>query len=859
MVIIMDLLKKRWFKLGKLSVKYYKGSMTVENTAPSHAFLVYPKLFRCGAEKEITLRLEGKLIDGTGCELKILNRHRQILGSCGLNGFFVRQFTWLKYYILALLIPGNSKIEITSAQYYSVRKTDLLTDSYLSGDVLVVAPGYPSLEDKYNMGFIHTRVQAYQALGWKVNVATINDDVPMGCYTFEGVDIVRGDFYFLRELLQLRHFQRVMIHFFDDRFANVLESVDMTNTKLYFYLHGAETLYRDWPKIASPYFGPPAEITGDMERQFRKKDFFIHKYNEISNAKWVFVTEFTRSRCQELLNIQFKNSTVIPCLIDTDLFSYEKKNPELRKKIFILRKFYNVNSYSLDTDVRVILELSHRPFFDDLEFDIYGDGWLHEEIVRPLLQFRNVHIHKKFLTHDEIRKVHQSHGIALFATRFDSQAVSSCEAASSGCAVVTSDIPGIRQFIPAELGVMCQTEQYREYADVIEKMYYNPAYFLDVACAESESVRSKFDYTHTIQKEVEMFAAESSEPYFHFAPLAPQPILSIIVPSYNVEKYLRSTVISMLDQKNAGKIEILIINDGSKDRTAEIASELQKLTEVDGSSIVRLIDKENGGHGSTINVGIRQARGKYVKVVDGDDTVDSEEFEKLIDILERENSDVVLNNYIEDFAVTNRTNTMKIYSQLKPGIQYRFEDVCYPNYGFSTWGPILSCSSYKTSMLRNADFSLLEKTFYVDMELNINVAICCDTITYYDLDIYRYLLGRAGQSVNASSYRRNFRHHENVCIRMIEIYQQNKEKLPQSKNDYIVNHLLLPMISTQYEIAINYRKERSAFLSFDKRLKQYPSLYNNRKIRIKKVRFHRATRGILVPLNGLFVKLNRRR
>lgn len=298
------------------------------------------------------------------------------------------------------------------------------------------------------------------------------------------------------------------------------------------------------------------------------------------------------------------------------------------------------------------------------------------------------------------------------------------------------------------------------------------------------------------------------------------------------------------------------MNDGSKDRTLEIALELNKKYSLGNKSLVKVIDKENGGHGSTINKGIEVATGKYIKVVDGDDTVDSEEFEKLVDILEKEDSDIVLNNYIEDFAKTNFANVMKIYNNLKPGIKYRFDDLCYDNYGFSWWGPILSCSSYKASMLKNGNFKLSEKMFYVDMELNINVAILCNTITYYDLNIYRYLLGRVGQSVSRASYRKNYKHHENVCINMVETYYKNINRISESKKYYIENKLILPMVSTQYEICINYYNISKPFREFNKRLKQYPYFYNNEKIKIRNVVFHRKTNGRFIFLNDILIKTN---
>ena len=105
-------------------------------------------------------------------------------------------------------------------------------------------------------------------------------------------------------------------------------------------------------------------------------------------------------------------------------------------------------------------------------------------------------------------------------------------------------------------------------------------------------------------------------------------ILTIAIPSYNSMDYMRNCIESLLP--GGEDVEILIVDDGSKDDTAKIGRELVKQYKVGNHEIVKLIDKENGGHGSTINVGIQKAQGKYVKVVDGDDTVDSEEFAKLI-------------------------------------------------------------------------------------------------------------------------------------------------------------------------------------------------------------------------------------
>ena len=96
-------------------------------------------------------------------------------------------------------------------------------------------------------------------------------------------------------------------------------------------------------------------------------------------------------------------------------------------------------------------------------------------------------------------------------------------------------------------------------------------------------------------------------------------ILTVTVPSYNVQAYLEDCLESFVNSEVMDDIEVLIVNDGSSDDTATIAERYVSKYE----NTFRLINKENGGHGSTINTGAREARGKYFKVVDGDDWVDT--------------------------------------------------------------------------------------------------------------------------------------------------------------------------------------------------------------------------------------------
>ncbi len=425
----MNLLKKKWIKPKEIDIKYEEDNIILENKTNNNKFLIYPTIFHKNSKKEISIKIEGDIIYGTGCTLKILNRHKEILGECGLNSVYANKYERLKYYIIVLMLPALSKVKVTKIEYVQEIQNNI-EDEYFVEDTLLITPGYPSLENKYNTAFVHTRVQAYRKAGINLDVAVVNSIPGIKVYEFEGIKVFKCNYSMLRNILQKKKYKRILIHFFDNNYGNVLDSIDLTETKLFFYLHGADVLYRDCEKYASNYFEKNMDILY-LENEFKNRDYYIKKYNENSNVKWIFVSDFVKNRAEELLNIKFNNYEIIPCFIDTEFFKYEIKNPELRKKIFILRRFTNDKCYAIDIDIRTILELSRRPFFQDLEFDLYGDGEMFDVLTDPVKKYSNVHLHKEFLTHEDIKNIQKEHGIALFASRFDTQGVSLCEAASS--------------------------------------------------------------------------------------------------------------------------------------------------------------------------------------------------------------------------------------------------------------------------------------------------------------------------------------------------------------------------------------------------------------------------------------------
>lgn len=313
-------------------------------------------------------------------------------------------------------------------------------------------------------------------------------------------------------------------------------------------------------------------------------------------------------------------------------------------------------------------------------------------------------------------------------------------------------------------------------------------------------------------------------------------LLTVAIPAYNVEQFLEDTVESVAKSRYTDLIEILIINDGSKDDTKKIAENLEEKYD-----FVKAINKKNGGHGSTINKAIEVATGKYFRLLDGDDWYDTDEFDVFLNKLKKEESDLVLTDYIEIFLKSGLNRPVTFYSNLPEYTTLELSKVL-----FYSWGPMLPNTTIKTSLLKQAGFLIDEHCFYVDQEYNLLCYISAKTVSYYPLMIYRYRLEREGQSMEKSSLIRNVYSHEKVCVRLLKEYTHHKNELSDIQCQYLENKVIIPMCNMQYVLAIDYCKSRKAFLSFDKKLKKYSDFYNEKLIAGNMVKMHRKTQGLLV-------------
>ena len=263
-------------------------------------------------------------------------------------------------------------------------------------------------------------------------------------------------------------------------------------------------------------------------------------------------------------------------------------------------------------------------------------------------------------------------------------------------------------------------------------------------------------------------------------------VLSVVIPSFNTEKFIDKCLSSMLAVSNREKIEILLVNDGSSDCTKDIA----ELYENRFPEIVRVINKSNGGHGSCINKGIEEAKGEYFKVIDGDDWVEKKGFEKLIHLLEESSEDVVVNSVIEKNVSTGKTRE-RFYKN-----SGRIMDLI--EYLDSNLGEInLPAMTIKTAILQNNNIRVREKCFYEDTEYIIYPIQYVHTIRSYDFPVYVYRVGQSTQSINPEKAFKNRNHLHMIvddCITYFNIYVSDASEI---KRDYIAN-IIASRIVTMY-------------------------------------------------------------
>lgn len=370
------------------------------------------------------------------------------------------------------------------------------------GDVLVLTNHYPSYDDLYRNGFVHSRVKSYQQRGVHVDVFRLRPQGVLTYHEYQNVDVITGGQEALRKLLDSGSYRSVLVHFLSSEMWDVLEHYP--DLQCIVWVHGAEI--QPWHRRDYNYQNEHErdEAVRLSERRMKFWRGILNLKNQ--NLKLVFVSRYFAEEVFEDLGFRLPEEmyVIIHNPIDTNLFAHHQKSAEQRKRVLSIRP-YASRKYANDLSVRAILNLSKKPFFKDIEFRMIGDGKLFDETLEPLRQFANVTIQRGFLNHQQIAALHREYGICLSPTRMDAQGVSRDEAMSSGLVPVTNAVAAIPEFVDESCGILAVSEDADGLAEGIEMLYENPSRFLELSRQAAERVKNQSSAERIIGMELELF------------------------------------------------------------------------------------------------------------------------------------------------------------------------------------------------------------------------------------------------------------------------------------------------------------------------------------------------------------------
>lgn len=268
-------------------------------------------------------------------------------------------------------------------------------------------------------------------------------------------------------------------------------------------------------------------------------------------------------------------------------------------------------------------------------------------------------------------------------------------------------------------------------------------------------------------------------------------LLTVTIPCYNSQEYMSKAIDSVLVCKD--DVEIIIVDDGSTDNTLKIAREY----ELKYPTSVRVIHKENGGHGSALNTGIKNATGIYFKVLDSDDWFDQESFISVIDLLREmvhngEVLDMLITNYVYEKPFANKQKQMNYFGAVPRAKIISWNKIMHFRI---TQNLLMHSIIYRTKLLIDCGLELPEHTFYVDNIYAFYPLPYVHKFYYLDVDLYRYFIGRPDQSVNEEVMTRRIDQQIKVTKLMIQSYDSLIIKEKKLKN-YMIQYLSVMLLVT---------------------------------------------------------------
>lgn len=290
-------------------------------------------------------------------------------------------------------------------------------------------------------------------------------------------------------------------------------------------------------------------------------------------------------------------------------------------------------------------------------------------------------------------------------------------------------------------------------------------------------------------------------------------LLTIVIPCYNTEKYLAECLDSILLLEHSDVLEVLAVNDGSSDNTLALAREY----EAKYPEILRVIDKSNGGWGTVINLAIKEARGRYFKILDSDDWFDKYAFAELLVKLKDCKADIFVSSFTEHY--TDKTIVGKPYRESLCGYTLSLDKFIEEEPKFTLF-PMTNIT-VKVDILKQGNVILPDR-YYGDICFFIYVHALSNSVYVTNLNVYQYRKFVDGQSTSVSGYIRNFRDYIEVNRRLVSFFA--KKPLTKYKK-LIIKSNLIRNIGFTYKLLMSreycgsLEESKDILLDFNKFLK----------------------------------------
>lgn len=261
-------------------------------------------------------------------------------------------------------------------------------------------------------------------------------------------------------------------------------------------------------------------------------------------------------------------------------------------------------------------------------------------------------------------------------------------------------------------------------------------------------------------------------------------LLSVIIPTYNMAALLPRCLDSLVKSNNADQIEAMVVNDGSKDNSLEVARDYESRY----PDVVTVIDKPNGNYGSTINAALPVAKGKYVKILDSDDWFDTKALDQFLGQLRSLEVDMAVTHFSQigpNVTEVVRYNTMG-KEPYQYGKVYQLDDILPDGYIRSF---LMHALTYRTQLLRNIGYKQTEGISYTDTEWAGFPVYYAKTIVFFDINLYQYNLDRDGQTMDPAVILKSIPQLLKISDSLINYYKENVNKVSDSKKVFLKRYM----------------------------------------------------------------------